>query len=93
MEKMKMHTPNFTDENIAKIAEMFPYCVTEVENDFTNAPESNNRCESATPAAPLHNAYQCGFCVGIKRNPGIITAQVRERSNPRTVKARYQRLI
>jgi len=33
MEKMKMHTPNFTDENIAKIAELFPNCVTEAQED------------------------------------------------------------
>ncbi len=34
MEKLKMHTPDFTNENIAKIAELFPNCVTEsrVEN-------------------------------------------------------------
>ncbi|MDD5596466.1 MAG: site-specific DNA-methyltransferase [Victivallaceae bacterium] len=31
MEKLKMHSKNFTDENIAKIAELFPNCVTEVE--------------------------------------------------------------
>lgn len=28
MEKMRMHTPNFTAENIAKLAELFPDCVT-----------------------------------------------------------------
>jgi len=33
MEKMKLHTPNFTDENIAKIAELFPNCVTEAQED------------------------------------------------------------
>ena len=27
MDKMKMHSPNFVDENIAKIAELFPNCV------------------------------------------------------------------
>ena len=29
MEKMDMQTPDFTDENIARIAELFPNCVTE----------------------------------------------------------------
>ena len=29
MEKMKMETPNLTDQNIEKIAELFPNCVTE----------------------------------------------------------------
>ena len=31
MEKLKMHSPNLTDENIAKIAELFLGCVTEVK--------------------------------------------------------------
>lgn len=29
MEKLKLHTPDFTQENIAKLAELFPNCVTE----------------------------------------------------------------
>lgn len=29
MQKLKMHTPDFTTENIAKLAELFPNCVTE----------------------------------------------------------------
>lgn len=33
MEKLKMHTPDFTDENIARIAELFPNCVTESRNE------------------------------------------------------------
>lgn len=33
MEKLKMHSPNFVDQNIAKIAELFPNCVTESRND------------------------------------------------------------
>jgi adenine-specific DNA-methyltransferase len=33
MEKLKMHTPDFTDENIARIAELFPNCVTETRDD------------------------------------------------------------
>lgn len=31
MEKMKMHTPNMTDENIQKIRALFPSCVTEAK--------------------------------------------------------------
>ena len=30
MDKLKMHSPNFAEENIAKLAELFPNCVTEV---------------------------------------------------------------
>lgn len=33
MEKMKMHSPNFTQENIARIRELFPSCVTEAKGD------------------------------------------------------------
>ncbi len=29
MEKLKLHSPDFTQENIAKLAELFPSCVTE----------------------------------------------------------------
>jgi adenine-specific DNA-methyltransferase len=32
MEKMRMHSPNLTQENIARIAELFPGCVTETED-------------------------------------------------------------
>lgn len=33
MEKMKMHSPNFTNANIEKMAELFPGCVTESKDD------------------------------------------------------------
>lgn len=33
MEKLKMHTPDFTDENVAKIAALFPNCVTEAADE------------------------------------------------------------
>ncbi len=33
MEKMKMHSPNLTHENIARIRELFPGCVTEVKDE------------------------------------------------------------
>ena len=33
MEKMKMHTPNLTDENILKIRELFPSVVTEAKDE------------------------------------------------------------
>lgn len=33
MEKLKMHSPNFTQDNIARIRELFPGCVTEVKGD------------------------------------------------------------
>lgn len=33
MEKLKMHSMNKIDENVRKIAELFPECVTEIVND------------------------------------------------------------
>jgi len=33
MEKLKMHSPNMTQDNIARIRELFPGCVTEAQGD------------------------------------------------------------
>jgi adenine-specific DNA-methyltransferase len=33
MDKLKLHTPDFTDANIARIAALFPGCVTEARDD------------------------------------------------------------
>ncbi len=33
MEKMKMHSPNLTQDNVARIRELFPNCVTEARNE------------------------------------------------------------
>lgn len=33
MDKLKMHSPDFTAQNIAKLAQLFPNCVTEAEGD------------------------------------------------------------
>ena len=33
MEKLKMHSPNLTEENIAKLRELFPSCVTEARDE------------------------------------------------------------
>ena len=37
MEKLKMHSPDFTDKNIAKLAELFPNCVTEKKQTVKDA--------------------------------------------------------
>lgn len=36
MEKLKMHTPDLTQDHIAKIRELFPNCVTEAKDDQGN---------------------------------------------------------
>ena len=33
MEKLKMHSPNLTQDNIANIRELFPSCVTEAQGE------------------------------------------------------------
>ncbi len=33
-EKLKLHTPNITDENVTKIAPLFPHCISEGKIDF-----------------------------------------------------------
>ena len=33
MDKLKLHTPDFAEANIAKLAELFPNCVTESKNE------------------------------------------------------------
>ena len=35
MKKLKMHSPDFTQENIRKLAELFPNCVTESVDEIT----------------------------------------------------------
>ena len=39
MEKLKMHTPNLTAENVEKLAALFPNCVTETKDDKTGQPK------------------------------------------------------
>lgn len=40
MDKLKMYTPDFTDANIAKLAELFPNCVTEASDEKGNLKKS-----------------------------------------------------
>lgn len=35
MEKLKLHSPNLTSENLSKLAELFPHCVTETRDERT----------------------------------------------------------
>ena len=35
MEKLKMHSPDLSQENIAKIRDLFPGCVTEARDEAT----------------------------------------------------------
>ena len=40
MDKLKLHSPDFTDENVKKLAELFPDCVTENKDDKGNIKKS-----------------------------------------------------
>lgn len=40
MEKLKLHTPDRISENVAKLAELFPSCVTEAHDDKGNLTKS-----------------------------------------------------
>jgi adenine-specific DNA-methyltransferase len=40
MEKLKMHSPNFAEENIERLAELFPGCVTESTDEDGNLKKS-----------------------------------------------------
>lgn len=51
MEKLKMHSPNLTQENIHRIMELFPNCVTEVrattENTESTEKDNSNHSKSS----------------------------------------------
>jgi adenine-specific DNA-methyltransferase len=51
MEKLKMHSPNLTQENIRRIMELFPNCVTEVrattENTESTEKDNSNHSKSS----------------------------------------------
>lgn len=47
MEKLKMHSPNLTQENIARIRELFPDCVTEAEDTTAKDANGANRIKLA----------------------------------------------
>ena len=42
MDKLKMHSPDLTEQNIEKLAELFPSCVTESQDDKGNLKRSIN---------------------------------------------------
>ena len=40
MEKLKMHSPDMVENNITKLAELFPNCVTEIADEKGNIKKS-----------------------------------------------------
>ena len=45
MEKLKLHTPDLVTENINKLAELFPSCVTETRDEQQRGGYEHNRSE------------------------------------------------
>ena len=42
MEKLKMHSPNLTQDNVARMRELFPNCVTEASGADGNSGSQRN---------------------------------------------------
>ncbi|UWX57517.1 site-specific DNA-methyltransferase [Chlorobaculum sp. MV4-Y] len=51
MEKLKMHSPNLTQENIARIRELFPGCVTEVKAESGRMKDEKDSAFSPHPSS------------------------------------------
>jgi len=60
MEKMKMHSPNLTQENIRKIMELFPNCVTEVKG-------TTEHTEYTEKAIDIDNPSVSSVCSVVKK--------------------------
>ena len=41
MDKLRMSSRSAVDENVAKIAALFPYCITEVKGKYNTPPIKN----------------------------------------------------
>lgn len=53
MNKLKMHSPNLTQENIARIRELFPDCVTEVKDEGGGMKAENVSSSFSLPHSSL----------------------------------------
>lgn len=53
MNKLKMHSPNLTEDNIARIREMFPGCLTEAEENLLVQLYTQIKASLETKVPPL----------------------------------------
>ncbi len=60
MDKLKMHSPNLTQENIRKIMELFPNCVTEIRDEGGRG-KDEERADSAFSPQPSSLRYAVDF--------------------------------
>ena len=51
MNKPKMHTPNLTQDNIARIRELFPGCVVEAKDEGEGMKDENLSASFGLPRA------------------------------------------
>jgi len=59
--KMKMHSPDFTRENIAKLAELFPNCVTEIKDEGGRMKDEKGGGNSSFNLHPSSLRYAIDF--------------------------------
>jgi len=52
MDKLKLHTPDLIAANIAKLAELFLNCVTEVKDEGGRLKDENSRYSSSFSLHP-----------------------------------------
>lgn len=56
MEKLKMHSPNLTQDNVARIAQLFPGCVVEVKDEGGGMKDENLSASFRLPNSSLRYA-------------------------------------
>ena len=61
MEKLKLHSPDFTQANIAKLAELFPNCVTEIEDELGRMKDEKGGANSSLSLQPSSLRYAIDF--------------------------------
>jgi len=61
MEKLKLHSPDFTQANIAKLAELFPNCVTEIKDELGKMKDEMGGENSSLSLQPSSLRYAIDF--------------------------------
>jgi len=61
MEKLKLHSPDLTQENIAKLAELFPGCVTEIKDEGGRKKDEKGGGNSSFIPQPSSLRYAIDF--------------------------------
>ncbi|MGZ8190270.1 MAG: site-specific DNA-methyltransferase [Methylococcaceae bacterium] len=60
-QKLKLHSPDFTEANIAKLAELFPHCVTEVKDEGVRLKDEKSGENSSFIPQPSSLKYAIDF--------------------------------